>query len=481
VTSVCDAQAHPRLVHCTTGLATCQRALPRAPPRQVHYTTGPALVTRAFFEGGFLPRVTLLFASSYGPADPSGWGAFGRYGLHLHAGSWKGKSLDAQKLIERAAVHTAHGRHVAAAGAIKRALVHGGLAYDADTRVGGMSVPELWSEYAHSHARAGQPSIAFTELSWDRIGQRQYEHALNDLGRARVLAASSSTAETARVHHVRWLVLANAALYAPDGAVPTILRAADGDGDGGGGDGEDTAGSRAALADAAVHELRTAMRLEPSAASHQLAWAACKLRGSAVHAAEAVPELAHGLLLEESEEHAMPSSDAHAPSTPATPLSVATLLFVWYTAPPLRPAFAAAPRVAQLLRELHTPRHAVGSTRCDLEPRDDTASDAHADEAAMLEPGPARTAVQHAPRPSTLGRPGRDARAAPAATAHAPAPDGGSSAVSAEEIAVRRSWEWQPTQNRVPELAGAVPVDVAAAERAGACARRPTRLPRDLT
>ena len=67
----------------------------------------------------------LLFASPLGPADPTGWGAFGGYAVHLHAGSWKGATeLNATRLLDRAMRHAEGGRHELAGDLLKRLVIH---------------------------------------------------------------------------------------------------------------------------------------------------------------------------------------------------------------------------------------------------------------------------------------------------------------------------------------------------------------------
>ena len=94
--------------------------------KTVLYTTGPALVTRAFFDGGFGAQVGLMYApTARGPADPLGWGRFGGYGAHLHAGTWKvAAETNAPRLLARAANHTHEGRHRQAAALLLRAMIH---------------------------------------------------------------------------------------------------------------------------------------------------------------------------------------------------------------------------------------------------------------------------------------------------------------------------------------------------------------------
>ncbi len=336
--------------------ATLQPAwamVPRPPPgdedddKTVHYTSGPAIVSRAYLEGGFLDSVRLLYASRLGPADRTGWSAFGPYGAHLHAGSWKrGGELDGERLLRRAEAHTAEGRHAPAAAALKRLALHGSL--EAERAL------EVWEAAFHSSQRAGRAAMMRVELAADFGAARRYDEALRELETADALAdAGEGAAARAEAHRARWLVLSQRAQHPPSSA------AAD----------EAAAGAGPGVA-AAEAELEAAMRLEPSAARHRLDWAVARLRGPSAHAAEAVPELARAVeaeMAERGEESDVAASPEPGVDLPRAPAGFSYLLYMWHAAPPLRRGLSASPSIARMLRTLREPRATVGLTPCDLE------------------------------------------------------------------------------------------------------------------
>ena len=420
--------------------------VPAPPPgeedddKTVHYTTGPAIVTRALVEGGFMGRVHVLCdPTALGPADPGGWGAFGAYAFHLHAGTWKRAELDTRKLIARASRHSAAGRHEEAAGSIKRAIIHGGAA-----TLPPAELQQLWVAYQDSYMRSGQPANALTSVAWDRIAAHQFELAITDLDQGEGVASGYSDKEArGRIHTLRYLALAGAASRAQDAEIGRILAASSG----GSADAPPPAGARAALLKAAAAELDRAVELMPSAASHRLLHATERLRGTAVHVAEAVPELAKGLALETDEADARGgTSSQSSQEPPLTPLSAAYVLYVWQTAKLLRPALRASPSVARLVRELRTPRHAVGATPCDLERTGEGEDDEEEEWGAEVEGS------------------GDDAEAARSAAVT----EAARAAAAAQEAssATRPLWEWPPggVKPQPPRLAGSLAVDVAKAE-----------------
>ena len=365
--------------------------------KTVHYTTGPALVTRAYIEGGFLDSVRLLYSTMLGPSDPSGWGAFGPYGVHLHAGTWKAtKELNHTRLLARALAHAQAGRHEQAAGVLKRVALHSSGKLEPATidevwkeyflrRLPLMTTDglphQVWKEYFLSFRRAGRPAKAHLDIAHDRLAARQLEPAMLDLADAEAAATAMGQLDLrAEVHVLRSLVIARRALepdrnLEPDrhleadprnganggaskvpskGAARTARTAGGGDGGGGvAGSGADADATAAAAA-----ELQSALRLQPNAPMPRLVWAMHRLRASATHAAEAVPQLAQAIVLERQarsrgilkptdETVSAPDEAVSAPDeTVSAPLSLPFVLYVWHTSPVLRASMEGSPPIA---------------------------------------------------------------------------------------------------------------------------------------
>ena len=408
--------------------------------KTVHYTTGPALVTRAYIEGGFLDSVRLLYGTMLGPSDPAGWGAFGPYGVHLHAGTWKAtKELNHTRLLARALAHAQAGRHEQAAGVLKRVALHSG------GKLEPAAIDEVWKEYFLSFRRAGRPAKAHLDIAHDRLAARQLEPAMHDLADAEAAATAMGQLDLrAEVHVLRSLVIARRALEADrnleadprdgaSGASKGLSKAAArtaGGGDGGGGADADATAAAAA-------ELQSALRLQPNAPMPRLVWAMHRLRASATHAAEAVPQLAQAIVLERqarSRGILKPTDETvSAPDeTFSAPLSLPFVLYVWHTSPVLRASMEGSPPIATLLGRMRSPADLTSHTPADLETVDvmraklDAARD-HSHPASPRPPAtqpsaPARSAdrARAAAHPEWLaGGPGRTAAVLPIDAAEA--------------------------------------------------------------
>jgi len=412
----------------------------------VHYTTGPALVTRAYIEGGFLDSVRLLYGTMLGPSDPAGWGAFGPYGVHLHAGTWKAtKELNHTRLLARALAHAQAGRHEQAAGVLKRVALH------SSGKLEPAAIDEVWKEYFLSFRRAGRPAKAHLDIAHDRLAARQLEPAMHDLADAEAAATAMGQLDLrAEVHVLRSLVIARRALEADrnldadrnleadprdgaSGASKGLSKAAArtaGGGDGGGGADADATAAAAA-------ELQSALRLQPNAPMPRLVWAMHRLRASATHAAEAVPQLAQAIVLERqarSRGILKPTDETvSAPDeTFSAPLSLPFVLYVWHTSPVLRASMEGSPPIATLLGRMRSPADLTSHTPADLETVDvmraklDAARD-HSHPASPRPPAtqpsaPARSAdrARAAAHPEWLaGGPGRTAAVLPIDAAEA--------------------------------------------------------------
>ena len=408
--------------------------------KTVHYTTGPALVTRAYIEGGFLDSVRLLYGTMLGPSDPAGWGAFGPYGVHLHAGTWKAtKELNHTRLLARALAHAQAGRHEQAAGVLKRVALH------SSGKLEPAAIDEVWKEYFLSFRRAGRPAKAHLDIAHDRLAARQLEPAMHDLADAEAAATAMGQLDLrAEVHVLRSLVIARRALEADrnleadprdgaSGASKGLSKAAArtaGGGDGGGGADADATAAAAA-------ELQSALRLQPNAPMPRLVWAMHRLRASATHAAEAVPQLAQAIVLERqarSRGILKPTDETvSAPDeTFSAPLSLPFVLYVWHTSPVLRASMEGSPPIATLLGRMRSPADLTSHTPADLETVDvmraklDAARD-HSHPASPRPPAtqpsaPARSAdrARAAAHPEWLaGGPGRTAAVLPIDAAEA--------------------------------------------------------------
>ena len=412
----------------------------------MHYTTGPALVTRAYIEGGFLDSVRLLYGTMLGPSDPAGWGAFGPYGVHLHAGTWKAtKELNHTRLLARALAHAQAGRHEQAAGVLKRVALH------SSGKLEPAAIDEVWKEYFLSFRRAGRPAKAHLDIAHDRLAARQLEPAMHDLADAEAAATAMGQLDLrAEVHVLRSLVIARRALEADrnldadrnleadprdgaSGASKGLSKAAArtaGGGDGGGGADADATAAAAA-------ELQSALRLQPNAPMPRLVWAMHRLRASATHAAEAVPQLAQAIVLERqarSRGILKPTDETvSAPDeTFSAPLSLPFVLYVWHTSPVLRASMEGSPPIATLLGRMRSPADLTSHTPADLETVDvmraklDAARD-HSHPASPRPPAtqpsaPARSAdrARAAAHPEWLaGGPGRTAAVLPIDAAEA--------------------------------------------------------------
>lgn len=283
--------------------------------------------------------------------------------MHLHAGSWKaGKELNASRLLERAVSHAQAGRHEQAAGVLKRVGMHASAALSA------AAVEQVWTEFFASFVRAGRPAKAHLDIAHDRLAQRQYDEAIKDLADAEGLASRMGQAGLrADAHMLRALALSRRAIDADAGSAV----------------GSATPPPAAAQADvtaAAAAELRSAMALQPAASRPQLAWAVHRLRSSAVHAAEAVPELAKAIDLEREERsgersgrsgaHGAANAAPFAAASMATPLSAPHVLYLWHSAPMLRQAMEALPTIAAVLDALRDASDPTARTPCDLEASD---------------------------------------------------------------------------------------------------------------
>ena len=350
--------------------------------KTVHYTTGPALVTRAYIEGGFLDSVRLLYGTMLGPSDPAGWGAFGPYGVHLHAGTWKAtKELNHTRLLARALAHAQSGRHEQAAGVLNRVALHSG------GKLEPAAIDEVWKEYFLSFRRAGRPAKAHLDIAHDRLAARQLEPAMHDLADAEAAATAMGQLDLrAEVHVLRSLVIARRALEADrnleadprDGASgaskglsKAAARTADGGDGGGGADADATA--------AAAAELQSALRLQPNAPMPRLVWAMHRLRASATHAAEAVPQLAQAIVLERQARSrgilkptdetvsALDETVSAPDETVSAPLSLPFVLYVWHTSPVLRASMEGSPPIATLLGRMRSPADLTSHTPADLE------------------------------------------------------------------------------------------------------------------
>ena len=432
--------------------------------KTVHYTTGPALVTRAYIEGGFLDSVRLLYGTMLGPSDPAGWGAFGPYGVHLHAGTWKAtKELNHTRLLARALAHAQAGRHEQAAGVLKRVALH------SSGKLEPAAIDEVWKEYFLSFRRAGRPAKAHLDIAHDRLAARQLEPAMHDLADAEAAATAMGQLDLrAEVHVLRSLVIARRALEADrnldadrnleadprdgaSGASKGLSKAAArtaGGGDGGGGADADATAAAAA-------ELQSALRLQPNAPMPRLVWAMHRLRASATHAAEAVPQLAHAIVLERQarsrgilkpthetvsapdetvsapdetasapdetasapdetvsapdETASAPDETASAPDeTASAPLSLPFVLYVWHTSPVLRASMEGSPPIATLLGRMRSPADLTSHTPADLETVDVMRAklDAARDHSHPASPRPPAT------QPSASARSAGRARAA---------------------------------------------------------------------
>ena len=390
--------------------------------KTVHYTTGPALVTRAYIEGGFLDSVRLLYGTMLGPSDPAGWGAFGPYGVHLHAGTWKAtKELNHTRLLARALAHAQAGRHEQAAGVLKRVALH------SSGKLEPAAIDEVWKEYFLSFRRAGRPAKAHLDIAHDRLAARQLEPAMHDLADAEAAATAMGQLDLrAEVHVLRSLVIARRALEADrnlesdrnleadprdgaSGASKGLSKAAArtaGGGDGGGGADADATAAAAA-------ELQSALRLQPNAPMPRLVWAMHRLRASATHAAEAVPQLAQAIVLERqarSRGILKPTDEtASAPDeTASAPLSLPFVLYVWHTSPVLRASMEGSPPIATLLGRMRSPADLTSHTPADLETVDVMRAklDAARDHSHPASPRPPAT------QPSASARSAGRARAA---------------------------------------------------------------------
>ena len=419
----------------------------------MHYTTGQALVTRAYIEGGFLDSVRLLYGTMLGPSDPAGWGAFGAYGVHLHAGTWKAtKELNHTRLLARALAHAQAGRHEQAAGVLKRVALH------SSGKLEPAAIDEVWKEYFLSFRRAGRPAKAHLDIAHDRLAARQLEPAMHDLADAEAAATAMGQLDLrAEVHVLRSLVIARRALEADrnlesdrnleadprdgaSGASKGLSKAAArtaGGGDGGGGADADATAAAAA-------ELQSALRLQPNAPMPRLVWAMHRLRASATHAAEAVPQLAQAIVLERQarsrgilkpthETVSAPDETVSATDeTVSAPLSLPFVLYVWHTSPVLRASMEGSPPIATLLGRMRSPADLTSHTPADLETVDvmraklDAARD-HSHPASPRPPAtqpsaPARSAdrARAAAHPEWLaGGPGRTAAVLPIDAAEA--------------------------------------------------------------
>lgn len=331
--------------------------------KTVHYTTGPAVVTRAFYEGGHLDDVQLLYASPFGVLDPTGWGAFGAYAVHLHAGSWKSKELDLPRLVDRAANHTAAGRHEQAAMLLKRAVMFAGNSGGEDASDGQRMPQEalrgLWQQYLLSHAQSGRPARAYIDIAKDRIATRGFADALRDLDQAAALSAANE--DRANVHLLRWLVFSHVALTPEESVIKGVAAVS----------GLRETSTAAEISDVAARELETAATLDPSNVQVALARVASRLLDTAVHSAEAAPALAHAIVLELRENaNAVPTGESlgtKGEDAPAAPHGFAFLPYMWHGVPAMRDALRAQAPIARLLRTLTKPRVSVGRKQCDLE------------------------------------------------------------------------------------------------------------------
>ena len=348
-----------RYVRCAS-LDPVWAAVPATKPgdedddKTVHYTTGPAIVTRAYLEGGHLDSVHVLFGSPFGPTDPAGWGRFGNYAIHTHAGTWKrDKELNRTRLLARAAAHTEAGRHEEAGSILKRVGMH------AASDLPASDVDKTWNGFFASYARSGRPAKAYLQIARDRVAAGQYEEAMRDLKHAQQMSAKMGQPELeSEVHLLKSILIFRQAHY-PSGEASRSNRT------------KVLSGRSSSAAHAqkqpyqddanltAIDELRKALVLHPDSTQSKLAWAFSRLQSSAEHAAEAIPELDLAI-----------QSELGTRTDLLAPLSMPYTLYIWYTVPALRAAMRNYPNIAKLLDALKHPRRPDAHTQCDLETAD---------------------------------------------------------------------------------------------------------------
>ena len=312
--------------------------------KTVHYTTGPAIVTRAFFEGGFMRHVHVIYATSHSLADPQGWGRAGPFGYHLHAGTWKrGKELSSERMLERVARHRKAGRHEAAAGLLMRAAMHDGEGLGHD------GIVAVLDQYRECYDALGTPAQADLNIAREFYKQGQYDHAHMYLGQVDK-ATGAQTALRADAFHLRWQVrraeLAKA--HAKGGEVgPREEREA-------------------------RLELDRAIELRPNHAPYRLDAAVRELRQPAADGQQqAVDELVAALALEQGESlHAGSGENGEAAQLSA-PATRAHLLYAWTVAPHIRGKLLAEPSLAAQLQAMLGRRSSVAEAPCELETKAD--------------------------------------------------------------------------------------------------------------
>ena len=299
--------------------------------KTVHYTTGPALVTRAFYEGGFGAQVALMYASPLGPSDAAGWGGFGPFGVHMHAGTWKGNELDASRLLARADHHRGNGALRRAAGLYKRAAAHGGMS-KADAH-------SALESYMACHADGGSEAAGLIDLALDYALQRGWENAERSLALADDAAArDGSKSSLAAVRYARWRVEARRAVEAGD----------------------------VDAEEAAAEHLRAAAALAPRSSEYALALVGAQLRQPAIHAAGAVRMLEDALRIERAEREADGGGGGGVEAV-AAPRTLAYILYVWHSSQLLQSAMLAVPSLAAAARAVFEPRDDnLAATPCDL-------------------------------------------------------------------------------------------------------------------